>query len=319
MDGTRVSPTPPHTRPGPRLRSAWWLSGLVAALTVVAATAGLLDDGLYSGPAALVARIRGNDLATLVAGVPLLVVALVAAVRGSSRGSLVWVGMLAYSIYNYAYYVYDPAFNDLFLVHVVIVVLSAAALGLALTDLDVAVRARVAMRWVGGLLLLLAATLAGMYGASLVRQAVSGVPPADVLPLPQAQVHLGMALDLTMVVPTSVLAGVLLWRRSAWGHALGVATCVYVGMYQLNYLVARYFVAQAGVQGVAYAEPLDLLIPALLLAAVLALVVPRREGRPRAVRLPQVPRRVRPAAHEGRTARTPGPKVPDRRRTGRPE
>ncbi|GAA2852831.1 hypothetical protein [Nonomuraea rubra] len=79
-----------------------------------------------------------------------------------------------------------------------------------------------------------------------------------------------------MVVPTLVLAGVLLWLRTAWGYALGVATCVYVGAYQLNYLTARYFVAQAGVPGVAYAEPLDLLIPALLLASLLALIVHRR-------------------------------------------
>ncbi|SPL98934.1 Function Code:14.00 - Unknown [[Actinomadura] parvosata subsp. kistnae] len=279
MDTTPVSLTrPPRTRPGPRLRAAWWLSGLVAVLTVVAASAGLLDEGLYSGPTALIARFRGNDMATLVAGVPLLSVALTASVRGSARGDLVWAGMLGYSIYNYAYYVYDPAFTDLFLVHVAIVVLSAASLGLALTDLDLTTRARTAMRWVGGLLLLLAVTLTGMYGVSLVRLAVTGAPPMDVLPLPQAQVHLGMALDLTMVVPTLVLAGVLLWRRTAWGYALGVATCVYVGAYQLNYLMARYFVAQAGVPGVAYAEPLDLLIPALLLTGVLALVGHRREG-----------------------------------------
>ncbi|WP_346115236.1 hypothetical protein [Nonomuraea maheshkhaliensis] len=247
-------------------------------LTVVAASAGLVTDGLYPGPTVLVARFRGNDLATLVAGVPLLTVSLIAAVRGSVRGGLVWPGMLAYSIYNYAYYVYDPAFNDLFPLHVAIVVVSATSLGLALTDLDVAVRARWAMRWAGGLLLLLAAATTGMYGVSLVRLAAGGEPPSDVLPLPQAQVHLGMALDLTMIVPTLVLAGVLLWRRSAWGHALGVATCVYVGAYQLNYLAARYFVARAGVRDVAYAEPLDLLIPALLLTAVLALVVDHREG-----------------------------------------
>ncbi|GAA2216185.1 hypothetical protein GCM10009850_116540 [Nonomuraea monospora] len=279
-DEPRLSSSSPplHAMPGPRLRAAWWLSGLVVVLTTVAAAAGLLTDGLYSGPVVLTAKFRGNDLATLVAGVPLLTVALAASVRGSTRGGLIWAGMLAYSIYNYAYYVYDPAFNDLFLLHVAIVVLSAASLGLALTDLDVAVRARTAMRWAGGLLLLLATALAGMYGVWLVRQAVTGEPPADVLPLPQAQVHLGMALDLTMVVPTLVLAGVLLWLRSAWGYTLGVATCVYVGAYQLNYLTARYFVAQAGVPGVAYAEPLDLLIPILLLTAVLALVIHPGEG-----------------------------------------
>ncbi|GAA3561170.1 hypothetical protein GCM10022419_047260 [Nonomuraea rosea] len=283
MDETIVSRTrppasdPPRTRPGPRFRAAWWLSGLVVVLTVAAAAAGLWSDGLYSGPVVLVARFRGNDLAALVAGVPILLVALAGSVRGSTRADLVWVGMLAYSIYNYAYYVYDPAFNDLFLLHVAIVVLSATSLGLALTELRVAVRARRAMRWVGGLLLLLAATMAGMYGVSLVRQAATGEVPADVLPLPPAQVHLGMALDLTMVAPPLALAGVLLLLRSAWGYALGIATCVYIGAYQLNFLAARYFVAEAGVPGVAHADPVDLVIPVLLLAALLTLAVhPRR-------------------------------------------
>ncbi|SEH02671.1 hypothetical protein SAMN05444920_1293 [Nonomuraea solani] len=252
----------------------------MVVLTVAAAAAGLWSDGLYSGPAALVARFRGNDLATLVAGMPILLVALAGSVKGSTRADLVWVGMLAYSIYNYAYYVYDPAFNDLFLLHVAIVALSATSLGLALTELCVAVRARKAMRWVGGLLLLLAAAMVGMYSVSLIRQAATGELPGDVLPLPSAQVHLGMALDLTMVAPPMALAGLLL-LRSAWGYALGIATCVYIGVYQLNFLAARYFVAEAGVPGVAHADPLDLMIPVLLLAALLALAVHPRRPRQR--------------------------------------
>lgn len=285
MDETIVSPArlqapgEPRPRPGPRLRAAWWLSGLVVVLTLAAAAAGVWNEGLYAGTPALVARFRGNDLATMVAGMPLLLVALAGSVRGSARADLVWVGMLAYSIYNYAYYVYDPAFNDLFLLHVTIVVLSAAALGLALTELDVAARAPRTMRWVGGLLVLLAATMAVMYSVSIVRQAVTGQMPVDALPLPSAQVHLGMALDLTMIAPPLALAGVLLWLRSAWGYALGVATCVYVGAYQLNYLVARYYVAEAKVPGVAHVNPVDLVIPVLLLAAVLALIVHRRRPR----------------------------------------
>ncbi|MFG1949456.1 hypothetical protein [Nonomuraea sp. NPDC048826] len=260
MDDTMLThpqPTqadPARPRPGRSLRAAWWLSGLVAVLTVAVAMAGLGNDALHAGPAVLVAKFRGNDLATLAAGVTLLLLSLAGSVRGSTRSQLIWTGMLAYTIYNYAYYVYDPAFTDLFLPHAAIVVLSATALGLALTELRVTARSRTAMRWVSGLLFLLAATMVGMYGVSLVRQAVTGQLSPDVLPLPPAQVHLGLALDLTMVVPSLALAGVLLWRRSPWGYALGVATCVYVGVYQLNYLAARYFVATAGVPGVTYAD-----------------------------------------------------------------
>lgn len=45
---------------------------------------------------------RGNDLATLVVGVPALALGLIGAIRRSLRAHLVWIGMLAYSIYNLA-------------------------------------------------------------------------------------------------------------------------------------------------------------------------------------------------------------------------
>jgi hypothetical protein len=50
--------------------------------------------------------------------VPILLVAMVLANRSSAQARLVWIGALAYTLYNFAFYVFGATFNDMFLVHV---------------------------------------------------------------------------------------------------------------------------------------------------------------------------------------------------------
>lgn len=258
------------------LRTAWWLTLVIAGLTAAAAASGLLIDDLYRDQAVPAAAFRGNDLATLTVGVPLLGLALAGAARGSLRAQLIWLGGLAYSIYNYAYYVYGAAFNDLFLLHAVVFGLSFVALGLLLAGLDIAaiaarIRPGTPVRWISALLMLVAASVTTMWTYYSLRFAATGEPPVDALPMPADRTHLGYALDLTLLVPTLGLAATLLWRRSATGHVLGAATCLYVGLYQVNYLAQKYFVADA-VPGQARFDPYILPVFVLLLGAAWFLV-----------------------------------------------
>ncbi len=76
--------------------------------------------------------------------------------------------MLAYAVYNYAYYVFGMAFNDVFLLHVALFSAALFALVLALAQLDVAGTGRrfatgTPARLVGGYPLLVAAGLGGMW------------------------------------------------------------------------------------------------------------------------------------------------------------
>jgi hypothetical protein len=206
------------TRVSPAVRAAWVLSAMIAVLMVVASAAGLWIHELYQDPTSVSAAFRGGDLVTLVVAAPVLAVALLLAVRGSRRAELVWVGVLAYSVYNYAFYVFGAAFNDVFLLHVGLFCLSAFALALALATLDVAglggrFGARTPARWIGGYLLLTAAVLGGMWSFFSLRFAATGTLPDGVLPASAA--HLVYTLDLGLLVPSLALAGVLLWRRRA--------------------------------------------------------------------------------------------------------
>jgi hypothetical protein len=68
---------------------------------------------------------------------PALVAAAVFVRRGSVRAELVWLGLLDYALYNYAFYLFGAAFNAAFLPYVAIVTASTFALVLGVASLDV--------------------------------------------------------------------------------------------------------------------------------------------------------------------------------------
>jgi hypothetical protein len=265
------------------------LSVIILVLMAAASVMGLLVDGLYQDPDSVTAMFRAYDLVTLVIAVPLLAVTLLPAFRLSARAQLLWVGMLAYSAYNYAYYVFGTAFNDLFLVHTALFSLSVSALALTLANLDIAGIARrfsrkTPVRSVSTILMLLAVGLGGMWVFYSLRFAVTGTAPEEsLLVLPAANQHLGYVLDLAVLVPASALAAVLLWRRAAWGYVLGTALAVLSVVYQVNYMVALMFQADADVPGATAFDPQEpLIIAAFLVAAALLLgsVRGRSDGLP---------------------------------------
>jgi len=167
-------------------RSAYVLSALIVGLMAVsAAAAGLFVDGLYSDGAWAREALRGGDLATLLLAVPLLLGALILSARGSRRAQVVWVAMLGYSIYNYAYYVFGAEFNDVFLLHIAILSMSIFALALLAPRLHVAgiaarIRGGAAARWVGGFLVLVGLGQGGLWAFLLVRFALTGELLADI-------------------------------------------------------------------------------------------------------------------------------------------
>jgi hypothetical protein len=242
----------PQAQVASGLRWARLLSVVIVILMAVASAAGLSVDGLYQDPDSVSAMLRGYDLVTLAVAVPVLAVTLLPALRQSARAQLLWVGMLAYSVYNYANYVFGTAFNDVFLVHVALFSLSVFALALAMMSLDIPGIARqfsehTPVRSVSAILMLLAFGLAAMWVFFSLRFAINGeFPDESLLVLPAANVHLGYVLDLALLVPAAGLAAILLWRRAALGYVLATVVAAFCVVYQLNYTVALIFQAAAG-------------------------------------------------------------------------
>ena len=120
-----------------RWRWAYVLSSAVGVLALLASLAGLLADGVYGEAESTAEMLRGYDLVTLVFVVPALVLSQLSARRGSDRAQLMWVGMLAYLGYSYAYYLFGVPFSDLFLLHAAVFSCSLFALVLTVSALDV--------------------------------------------------------------------------------------------------------------------------------------------------------------------------------------
>ena len=61
--------------------------------------------------------------------------------RGSQAAQAVWLGVLAYSVYNYAYFAFGAEFNDIFVLHIALFSLSIITLVLAAANIDIYVTA----------------------------------------------------------------------------------------------------------------------------------------------------------------------------------
>lgn len=255
-------------------------------LALAASLSGLLIDGVYAGAASTAEMLRGYDLVTaVVVGLGLLPVSRPGR-RDSARARLATTGLVAYLVYTYAYHLFGTGFNDLFLLHVLVFATGVVALVLNVTHLDLSsvedlfgVHPRT--RAVAGILGLLAGALGGMWVYLAVDNAVTGETPAGSrLVETEAVVHLGMALDLTVLVPLYTAAAVLLWRGARWGYLLA-SVALFAGiLHQVSYVVAMPFQAAADIPGAVTHDPGEPVVVLLyLVAAGLLLVQTRRRPR----------------------------------------
>ena len=223
-------------------RTAYRLSALVAVLMAVTAGLGLFSHDVYRDNALVAAGWYGNDLVTLVVATPLLTVALAGAWRGSHRATLVWLGLLAYTVYNYAFYLFGAAFNSLFLLYTALFTLSGAALIFGLASLDVRrLHAQVSDALPTGRIVAFLTLVGGSLGGFYVIQSLQYLETGDV-PAPMdatgLHTHLIAALDLSLVVPVALLGAVWLWRDEPWGYVLAVVWSVKGTIYMMALIAA---------------------------------------------------------------------------------
>ena len=258
----------------PAIGLTWVLIGLLACATLT----GLLVEGVYPGAQSTAEMLRGYDLVTALVVVPTLATAAHLAWRGSVLAHLVVASLVGYVVYTYAYYLFGTGFNDLFLLHAAIFATGLVSVGLTLTSLDLGALAarfdpRTKVRTVAGILGVLAAALGGMWVYFAIDNAVTGeVPTGSRLVETDTVVHLGMALDLTLLVPLYAAAAVLLWWRAPWGYVLAGVALLAGLLHQLSYLVAMPFQVAADVPGAVASDPGEPVVVLLYLTASLLLL-----------------------------------------------
>jgi hypothetical protein len=254
---------------------------VAAAGALAAGGAGLLLDNPYPGPASTAAMFQGYDIIL----VALALATLIAQVRrGRQPDVLARASLLAYLAYTYAYYLFGTGFNDLFLLHVTVFTASLAGLAATVQHIDLhsvgpapvtSTRSRIA----AALLAVLAVALGGMWVYFAVHNAVTGdVPAGSRLVETDTIVHLGMALDLALLVPWYATAAVLLWRHRPAGYPAAVVALAAGLLHQISYVVALPVQVAAKIPGAAATDPGEPVIVLLYGIALALLISWRRRG-----------------------------------------
>ncbi|MGM0557885.1 MAG: hypothetical protein ACQEVA_15980 [Myxococcota bacterium] len=266
------------------------LGVLVAGLAAVAASLGIFSVG---GPGEFThVSVRGEevliwgrgfyrhmsaqlapqgiaqDVVTLTVGVPLLLVALFWARRGSLRGRLMLTGTLGYFMVTYVFYLVMATYNRLFLLYVVLAGAAFYAFTLAMMSFDVervaeALEGHAPRRFVGIFLIVNALAISAMWLGIVVPPTINGTIPPEVEHYTTLIVQ---GLDLSILLPASLLAGILLIRRRAFGYLLATVYIVFLALL-MTALVGK--IVGQHITGVEVGLPPFIVIPAITLTAIL--------------------------------------------------
>lgn len=209
------------------------------------------------------AQMQGNDLITLVVGLPLLAVSAWMAFRGSLRGRLLLTGTLGFILYTYMSMSALASFNVLFVVYVVLFALSMYAFILCMMSFDLQDLPRnfsenLPRGWIAGLMFV----VAGFFALAWLGRIFAALQPDTVPALENTTTMVIQFMDLGLIAPAAVLGGILILRRSAWGYLL--AAIMMTKGVTLGLAVSTMAINMA-LKGVA--ESLGIMIPFLFITA----------------------------------------------------
>ena len=241
-----VAPVLPTFTSTPRV--ARTLSVLVVVLATLACFVGILWPAVYRDK--LWEGALGNDLVTLVLGVPILIASLIYSIRGSFRGTLLWFGSLYYMLYNYAFYLFGVPVSKLFPVFVGLFTFSAFALvfGMANLNLEKAghqFTAKTPARTIAGWMFFLAIMVGRVWMVPWLKFALYGVSPR-VYDSEDAY-RVIATVDLVFMVSLLFPTAYWLWRRRPLGFLLAAMMNVQGALYTTVLAVSCLFSWRAGV------------------------------------------------------------------------
>jgi hypothetical protein len=220
---------------------------VLAVLAAAAAGYGLLVADAYRLVSEMTrATWLAQDAVTLVS-LPLLIVAARRAQAGSLAAHVGWVGGLTWLTYCYAHLSVGAPFNVLFLVYVAVMGLAGFAMldGLLRVDADAvsAAFARAPNRIAAGFLGSAGVGIAGLWLSDIVAALPDGRPVnLHLAELPNPT----WVLDLVWLIPVSVAAAVMLWRRHPAAALVAGAMLVALFILSSAMLVLVPFAVAAG-------------------------------------------------------------------------
>ncbi len=191
------------------------LSCIIALVAAITSAGGLLFRKGYHNNDFVKSAWFTNDIITLFVVIPIFIISIRLAQRGSGRWLLIWLVLPGYLFYNFAFYLFGAALNYFFIFYAALFSLSAISLVLLLPGSVIKISAgafseKAPVKWISIYLLLNAGMLFMVEMSMLVPFFISGILPETVI-LTGHPMSVVFALDFSIVIPASIIAVILLW------------------------------------------------------------------------------------------------------------
>jgi hypothetical protein len=219
--------------------------------TLYGETVQISGQGLYAHDTLFTdAAARGTDIVTLFLGLPLLAFSFGRYRRGSLRGGLLLAGALAYILYYGASRGLATAYNNLFLVYVALFSASFFAFALVMTAFDLAalparISPRLPRRALAVFMFVAGLGTAFIWLSDAAAALLAGQTPAA---LGSHTTVVTYTLDVGIIAPAALLAGVLLLRRAPLGFLLAAVLTIMLAQVGVMVIFQTIVQLQAGIQ-----------------------------------------------------------------------
>ncbi|OLY94097.1 hypothetical protein BUE76_21040 [Cnuella takakiae] len=223
-------------------------TGSAALLSALASGLGIGVPGVYRDNAFVRTAWLANDWVTLAVVLPALILSVYLSFKKSKLAQMVWTGLMAYLVYNYAFYLFGAAFNKLFLLYVLVVICGLYSL-LLLVQHTCALNiplSTYSRRYAMAYLLVIGLMLIGVETPPIFAFINTGRLPA-IIPQTGHPTAIVYALDLTLVVPSCLIAVHGLWHRRYWAATVATIMLVKGAAYGLVLVAGTLLLASGGV------------------------------------------------------------------------
>jgi hypothetical protein len=168
-----------------------------------------------------IGNLRGTALTLVALVIPIMLVAMRAASRGSLRARVIWLACLVYVAYNAVMFCFASHFNVLFLAFTAMLALSFWSIVTLLPTIDLralaAASSRMPVRAISAWLALCLVLFAGLWLATIIPATLANEMPRVIVDAGLTQ-NTVWVLDFAFTFPLMLLGARWLWRRRQWGY-----------------------------------------------------------------------------------------------------
>ncbi len=199
---------------------------IILGLMIVATLTGIFSENLYQDNLFVQSAWYGTDLITFILAMPIFLISIILYKKKTLFGLLLVFAMLFYFMYNYAFYLFSAALNDMYLIYVAIFALSFYGILLLVRKIKIeevkeSYKESTPIKLIGGYMILVGVFLGVFHIGLSLSYVFTDQVPAIVTNVAHPT-NVIAALDLSFVVPVALLGGISLIKKQAWGYSLAV-------------------------------------------------------------------------------------------------